>query len=112
MLGIDHVNYFSRKTLSRLLNDHGITVTRFVSSFELKYLLLYVILPFLKRRTKSKSDWTGGERQQAFNRLTARPRWMQRVLLMLHNALYHTMSALSIGDEMIVVAQKAPSRAD
>ena len=73
MLSLDHVNYFSKKTMTRLLSQHGFVVKRMKSSIELKYILLYVVLPFLKRKQKRKEEWTVSERQRAFNRLTNRP---------------------------------------
>ena len=106
MLSLDHVNYFSKKTMARLLSQHGFVVKRMKSSIELKHILLYVVLPFLKRKQKRKEDWTVSERQRAFNRLTDRPVWIQKCMIVFHNAIYTTLSALSIGEEMVVVAQK------
>lgn len=107
-MGLDHVNYFSKKTIRQLLENHGLKVITFRSSIELKNILTYVILPNLRRRKKAGQSWTSAERQQEFNRLTRRPQWLLWLLVKSHNLVYKTLSRLHIGDEMIVVAQKMP----
>jgi len=105
-MGLDHVNYFSKKTIRQLLANYGFEVKTIHSSIELKNILTYVILPKLRRRKKTGENWTNAERQQEFNRLTRRPQWLLWLLVKSHNLAYKTLSRLHIGDEMIVVAQK------
>jgi 2-polyprenyl-3-methyl-5-hydroxy-6-metoxy-1,4-benzoquinol methylase len=105
-MGLDHVNYFSRKTIRDLFARNGMDVKQIRSSIELKNVLIYVILPRLKRRRKTVSSWSTADRQKEFNRLTRKPMWMRRVLVGLHNGIYRALSFFHIGDEMIVVAQK------
>jgi hypothetical protein len=105
-MGLDHVNYFSKRTIRRLLQDRGFKVVAFRSSLEIKNVLLYVIVPALRRRPKSGTAWTTTERQETFNRMTQKPMWMRKTMVLLHNALYHALGCFRIGDEMIVVARK------
>lgn len=105
-MGLDHVNYFSRKTIKQLLANHGIEIVTIKSSLELKNLFLYVILPKLKQKKKSEKTWTTVERQKEFNKLTKKPSWMRHLMVKVHNAIYKTLSRLHIGDEMIVVGRK------
>jgi len=105
-MGLDHVNYFSKKTIKQLLANHGIEIVTIKSSLELKNLFLYVILPKLKRKQKSGKTWTTVERQKEFNKLTKKPSWMRHLMVKAHNAIYKTLSLFHIGDEMIVVGRK------
>lgn len=105
-MGLDHVNYFSKQTIQRLLQDHGLQVVAIRSSLEIKNILLYVIVPALRKKPKTGAAWTTTERQETFNRMTRKPMWMRQAMVLLHNALYHALSFLRIGDEMIVVAKK------
>jgi len=105
-MGLDHVNYFSRKTITRLLSTYGFKVRKIKSSIELKNIFTYVILPKLKQKKKSQASWTTVERQQAFNKLTRRPQWLLWLMVKAHNLVYKTLSLLRIDDEMIVVAEK------
>jgi 2-polyprenyl-3-methyl-5-hydroxy-6-metoxy-1,4-benzoquinol methylase len=106
MMGLDHVNYFSKKTIRKLLGDHGIETVRIASSIELKNVLLYAILPYLKRKKKKQGSWTHAERQGEFNRLTNRPMLVRKGIVAVHNIIYAVLSSLSIGEEMIVVGRK------
>jgi len=105
-MGLDHVNYFSKRTIRQLLSRYGFETRAIKSSIELKNIYNYVIMPRLKRRKKSARPITAAERQQAFNKLTQKPRWLLRMMVKLHNAVYKTASFLHVGDEMIVVAEK------
>lgn len=105
-MGLDHVNYFTRPTIRMLLEKYGFQVRVIKSSIELKIIYNYVIIPKLKKRRKAEKSWTFAERQQAFNRLTQKPRWMLWIGMRIYNALYRTLSFLRIGDEMVVVAVK------
>lgn len=108
-LGLDHVNYFSRRTMTLLLNRYGFEIQKAVSSIELKNILVYVLLPKLKGR-KRMPQMTAAVRQREFNRMTPKPMWMRRMMVLAHDAVYSLLSLLRIGDEMIVVARKRPSR--
>jgi 2-polyprenyl-3-methyl-5-hydroxy-6-metoxy-1,4-benzoquinol methylase len=114
MMGLDHVNYFSKKTITHLLNRYGYEVKTIKSSLELKLFIMYTILPFLKR-LKSKKKITQqeanyqinqAERQQFFNKFTNRPMWQLKLFVFIHNIVYNFLSFLNIGEEMIVVATK------
>ena len=111
MMGLDHVNYFSRATITRLLERYGYEVVAIRSSFEIKLFIMYTLLPFMKRAGRGKSAPAGApinaaERQRYFNRFTARPKWQLRLFVFAHNALYNALSALNIGEEMMVAARK------
>jgi 2-polyprenyl-3-methyl-5-hydroxy-6-metoxy-1,4-benzoquinol methylase len=105
-MGLDHVNYFSRTTITRLFGKYGLDVVAIYSSFELKNVLLYVILPKLKRRRKAEKSWTAQERQKEFNKITGKPKVLKKTIVVLHNILYKALALLHIGDEMIVVGRK------
>ncbi len=114
MMGLDHVNYFSPKTISKLLSNYGYEILRVKSSFEIKLFIMYTVLPFIKR-FKSKKKMTQleanyslkqSERQHYFNKFTAKPLWQLKIFVFFHNLLYNLLSFLNIGEEMIVVAKK------
>lgn len=105
-VGLDHVNYFSRSTIRQILQRFGLETVEIKSSIELKNVLVYVILPELKRNRHPSSTWSAGDRQKSFNRLTRKPIWIRKLLVLFHNAVYHMLSFLRIGDEMIIVAVK------
>lgn len=105
-MGLDHVNYFSHKTIKLLFEKYGIEVVRIKSSLEIKNVFLYVILPRLRRRKKPLHTWTVSDRQQEFNKITAKPLWYRKLLVLGHNIIYKTLSFMRIGDEMIVVGVK------
>jgi len=114
MMGLDHVNYFSKKTITQLLSNHGYEVQKIKSSFEIKLFIMYTILPFIKRlKSKKKVSQMEAnysinqtERQQYFNKFTSRPMWQLKIFVFFHNLLYNLLSFLNIGEEMIVVAKK------
>jgi len=43
-MGLDHVNYFSKDTITRLLENKGFKVVKIKSSIEVKLFLMYSIL--------------------------------------------------------------------
>ncbi len=107
MMSLDHVNYFSTKTLPILLERHGLETMKIKSSIELKLLLMYTILPWIqKRKGKKQETISSAERQEFYNKTTRRPKWVLRLMVALHNILYTVLSGLRIGEEMIVVARK------
>lgn len=107
MMGLDHVNYFSKKTITHLLARYGYEVVEIKSSIELKLLLMYTILPWIKSFSGKKNEQiTSAERQQYYNKTTQKPMWMLKLMVFVHNIIYKTLSALNIGEEMIVVARK------
>jgi 2-polyprenyl-3-methyl-5-hydroxy-6-metoxy-1,4-benzoquinol methylase len=110
-MGPDHANYFSKRTVRLLLEKNGLEVRRVRSSVELKNILVYVLLPRLRRLTGKKKMGTA-ERQEAFNRMTNQPHIMKKLLVRIHNAVYGTMSFLHIGDEMVVTATKISNSKD
>ncbi len=114
MMGLDHVNYFGKKTITQLLEKHGYKVETIKSSFEIKLFIMYTILPLIKRlkgKTKqtqqeANNSINATERQQYFNTFTQKPMWKLKLYMKLHNILYKTLSLLNIGEEMIVIASK------
>ncbi|MFO0321928.1 MAG: hypothetical protein ACK504_05835 [Bacteroidota bacterium] len=71
---------------------------------------MYTILPFIKKFKKNKSsektEIKSSERQAYFNTFTQKPMWKLKLFIKIHNIIYNTLSALNIGEEMIVVARK------
>ncbi|MBK8367161.1 MAG: class I SAM-dependent methyltransferase [Bacteroidetes bacterium] len=114
MMGLDHVNYFGKKTITQLLKKHGYEVKTIKSSFEIKLFIMYTILPLLKRLRGDKKQTQqqannaikASERQQYFNTFTQKPMWKLKLYMKLHNLIYKTLELLNIGEEMIVVAKK------
>ncbi len=115
MMGLDHVNYFSKKTITQLLEQYGYKVEKIKSSFEIKLFIMYTILPLLKRfkgtskaKTTQEANYeiTASERQQYFNKFTSKPMWQLKLFVFFHNIIYNTLSFFNIGEEMIVIARK------
>jgi len=110
MMSLDHVNYFGKKTITQLLNKHGYEVECIKSSFEIKLFIMYTVLPFIKKfkgsKTEVKTEIKSSERQQYFNTFTQKPMWKLKIYMKIHNIIYNTLSALNIGEEMIVIAKK------
>lgn len=114
MMGLDHVNYFGKKTITLLLEKYGYQVETIKSSFEIKLFIMYTILPFIKRFKKKKKvtlyeenkSINASERQNYFNTFTQKPMWKLKLYMWIHNIIYKTLSFLNIGEEMIVVAKK------
>lgn len=110
MMSLDHVNYFGKKTITQLLNKHGYEVECIKSSFEIKLFIMYTVLPFIKKfkgsKTEVKTEIKSSERQQYFNTFTQKPMWKLKLYMKIHNIIYNTLSALNLGEEMIVIAKK------
>ncbi len=114
MMGLDHVNYFSKKTIREVLERNGYELVAIKSSFEIKLFIMYTLLPLLKRfQTRKKESLqttnagiSSGERQQYFNKFTKRPQWQLNLFIKIHNLIYLTLSALNIGEEMMVAARR------
>lgn len=110
MMSLDHVNYFGKKTITQLLNKHGYEVECIKSSFEIKLFIMYTVLPFIKKfkgtKTDVKTEIKSSERQQYFNTFTEKPMWKLKLYMKIHNLIYNTLSAINIGEEMIVIAKK------
>jgi 2-polyprenyl-3-methyl-5-hydroxy-6-metoxy-1,4-benzoquinol methylase len=112
MMGLDHVNYFGKSTIKRLLERHGFEVEAYKSSFEIKLFIMYTLLPLVKRLKKKNSKAvtngtiSAADRQNYFNRFTKRPKWQLKLFVWIHNRIYNTLSNLNIGEEMMVAARK------
>ncbi|MBS1652079.1 MAG: class I SAM-dependent methyltransferase [Bacteroidetes bacterium] len=114
MMGLDHVNYFSKNTITKILEKNGYKVLKIKSSFELKLFLMYTVLPYIKKvKSNSKSSTTetnktisSSERQQYFNKVTKRPMWQLKLFVVIHNMIYNFLSFINIGEEMMVAAIK------
>jgi 2-polyprenyl-3-methyl-5-hydroxy-6-metoxy-1,4-benzoquinol methylase len=114
MMGLDHVNYFSKKTIRQILQKNGYELLEIKSSFEIKLFIMYTLLPLWKKLRSGKkqtlreasSQISAGQRQQYFNKFTSRPKWQLSLFVKVHNVLYNSLSALGIGEEMMVAARK------
>lgn len=114
MMGLDHVNYFSKKTITQILEKNGYQVLKIKSSFEIKLFIMYTLLPFFKKFKNPNKQTTieanktinAAERQQYFNKFTSKPMWQLKLAVFIHNCIYNTLSFLNIGEEMMVVAKK------
>ncbi|HOZ29510.1 MAG TPA: class I SAM-dependent methyltransferase [Bacteroidales bacterium] len=109
MMSIEHINYFSKKSIKTLLEAKGFEVVKYKSSYELKLFLMFTVLPWLRRRkTKSKEKpvLTNSERQNFFNKVTKLPKFVVWLGLLMHDIVYNTLTMLNYGEEMIVVARK------
>ena len=114
MMGLDHVNYFGKETITRILANNGYEVVKIKSSFEIKLFIMYTLLPFIKKfkskkkqtRAQANSSINAAERQQYFNKFTTKPMWQLKLFVFIHNIIYNTLSALNIGEEMMVAARK------
>lgn len=106
-MGLDHVNYFSKKTITNLLEKKGFEVIKIKSSIEVKLFLMYSI--YNKKRKKKEGasvKITAAERQAYYNQKVDKPKWMLKIMVFFHNIFYNLLSFLRIGDEMMVIAQK------
>jgi 2-polyprenyl-3-methyl-5-hydroxy-6-metoxy-1,4-benzoquinol methylase len=114
MMGLDHVNYFGKDTITKILANHGYEVVKIKSSFEIKLFIMYTILPLIKKLKGNKKQTineasrsiNAAERQQYFNKFTAKPMWQLKLFVWIHNRIYNTLSFLNIGEEMMVAARK------
>jgi len=114
MMGLDHVNYFGKKTITEILKRHGYEVLEIKSSFEIKLFVMYTLLPFLKRfKSKEKKSLretnvgiNAAERQNYFNTLTSAPKWLLQIFVWIHNFIYNFLSFIGVGEEMMVAARK------
>ncbi|MCD4829763.1 MAG: class I SAM-dependent methyltransferase [Candidatus Cloacimonetes bacterium] len=104
-MGLDHVNYFSKPTITRILEQNGFRVKSILSSLEMKVYLMYFVLPLLQKK-KLRSYISPAERQQFFNKVTSKAPWKLKLFVFVHNLLYTLLSKLHIGDEMLVIAKK------
>jgi 2-polyprenyl-3-methyl-5-hydroxy-6-metoxy-1,4-benzoquinol methylase len=114
MMGLDHVNYFGKKTITQILEKNGYEVLEIKSSFEIKLFIMYTLLPFLKKLKSAKKQTTSevnktinsAERQHYFNKFTSKPMWQLKLAVFIHNRIYNLLSFLNIGEEMMVAARK------
>jgi 2-polyprenyl-3-methyl-5-hydroxy-6-metoxy-1,4-benzoquinol methylase len=117
MMGLDHVNYFSRNTITRILEKNGYETVAIRSSFEFKLFVMYTLLPLLKKMRSSKKQSlreanagiSSAERQRYFNKITSLPRWLLKIILFLHNRALELFSFFRLGEEMVVAARKVRS---
>lgn len=114
MMGLDHVNYFSKATITRILKNNGYEVVAIKSSFEIKLFIMYTLLPLIKKLKGNKKQsireasatLNAADRQQYFNKFTSKPMWQLRLFVFVHNCIYNTLSFFNIGEEMMVAARK------
>ncbi|MDO8998601.1 MAG: class I SAM-dependent methyltransferase [Bacteroidota bacterium] len=114
MMGLDHVNYFSKDTITKILANNGYEVVKIKSSFEIKLFIMYTLLPIIKKfksqkkqtRAQANTSINAAERQQYFNKFTNKPMWQLKLFVFIHNFIYNTLSFLNIGEEMMVAARK------
>jgi len=114
MMGLDHVNYFGKETITKILANNGYEVVKIKSSFELKLFIMYTLLPLIKKIKGNKKQTVreanatinAAERQNYFNKFTSRPMWQLKLFVFVHNILYNLLSFFNIGEEMMVAARK------
>jgi hypothetical protein len=114
MMGLDHVNYFGKETITKILAKNGYEVIKIKSSFEIKLFIMYSLLPLIKKFKSNKKQTlaqanasiNAAERQQYFNKFTNKPRWQLKLFVLVHNVFYNFLSTLNIGEEMMVAAKK------
>ncbi|MDP3558517.1 MAG: class I SAM-dependent methyltransferase [Bacteroidota bacterium] len=114
MMGLDHVNYFSKDTITKILANNGYEVVKIKSSFEIKLFIMYTLLPIIKKfksqkkqtRAQANTSINAAERQQYFNKFTNKPMWQLKFFVFIHNLIYNTLSFFNIGEEMMVAARK------
>ena len=114
MMGLDHVNYFGKKTITQILANHGYEVVKIKSSFEIKLFIMYTLLPFIKKIKSNKKGRVSelnktinaAERQNYFNKFTNKPLWQLKLFVFIHNRIYNFLSFFKIGEEMMVAARK------
>lgn len=109
MMSIEHINYFSKKSIKTLLEAKGFEVVKYKSSYELKLFLMFTVLPWLKRKKATSGEKpaiTNSERQNFFNKVTKLPKFVIWLGLLAHDIIYKTLSCFNFGEEMIVVARK------
>lgn len=114
MMGLDHVNYFGKKTITQILEKNGYEVLKIKSSFEIKLFIMYTLLPFFKKFKSAKKQTTleanktinAAERQQYFNKFTSKPLWQLKLAIFIHNRIYNFLSFINVGEEMMVAARK------
>jgi 2-polyprenyl-3-methyl-5-hydroxy-6-metoxy-1,4-benzoquinol methylase len=109
MMSLEHINYFSKKTVKTLLEKNGFELVKYKSSYELKLFLMFTLLPWLKRKktkTEEKPAITNSERQNFFNKVTKLPKFVIWIGLLAHDIIYKTLTCLNFGEEMIVIARK------
>lgn len=114
MMGLDHVNYFGKETITKILANNGYEVVKIKSSFEIKLFIMYTLLPLIKKIKETKKQTlreanttiNAAERQQYFNKFTNKPLWQLKLFVFIHNCIYNTLSFFNIGEEMMVAARK------
>lgn len=114
MMGLDHVNYFGKNTITKILANNGYEVVKIKSSFEIKLFIMYTLLPLIKKLKKNRKQnlrdtnttINAAERQHYFNKFTSRPMWQLKLFVAVHNLIYNMLSFFSIGEEMMVAARK------
>ena len=111
MFSLEHLNYFSSKTIKLLLEDKGFELIKIKSSFEFKLFIMFRLLAIVKRLKKRKKllkseNISNTERQLFFNKLVKMPKFLLIVVIFMHDLIYNLLSFLRIGDEMIVIARK------
>ncbi len=107
----EHVNLFGKHTLPLLLERCGFNVRKIIVTIEPKNILVYAIIPSLKRlfgiQSKAKQiAYTNADAQRAFNRLTTGSALKTKFILNAHRLVIKLSEWLKIGDEMVVIAQK------
>lgn len=106
-MGLDHVNYLSKKTAKYLCERKGFKLVRIKSSIEVKLFLMYSFFNKKVRKKEGESvKITGAQRQEYYNKTVDKPKWVLRIMVFFHNLFYNILSLLDIGDEMIVIVRK------
>ncbi len=107
----EHVNLFGKKTLSLLLQRCGFKTLKIIVTLEPKNILVYAVIPWLKRafsfkRRTAQLTYTNADAQRSFNAITKGGKFKTAVIANAHSAVIKLSEWLRIGDEMVVIAQK------
>jgi 2-polyprenyl-3-methyl-5-hydroxy-6-metoxy-1,4-benzoquinol methylase len=109
MMSPEHLNYFSKKTIKKMLEKNGFELVKIKSSFEFKLFImfrLHSIMSVLKKKKNASEFTSNSERQGFYNRLTSVPHFILVIMMFFHDIIYQLFSFFKIGDEMIVAARK------
>ena len=81
-MGLDHVNYFSRKTIKELLEKKGYKVIKIKSSIEVKHFLMYSFYNKIRKKKEGETvAVTHAERQEYYNKSVNKPKWKLKIMV-------------------------------
>jgi 2-polyprenyl-3-methyl-5-hydroxy-6-metoxy-1,4-benzoquinol methylase len=109
-IGHEHVNLFGKKNLSSLLEREGFQVIKISLTVEPKNLLLYSVLPKIKRllpkKPQASKPSATAAAQQDFNAMTSGGSLKTKAIWSVYYFMLKFSEWFRLGDEMVVVAKK------